>query len=71
MTIKPTNVLRGAGLAILLAAGTGAARIVDGSQRLLQKVSRNLAVNIADLRTMADATQEEAMDDVSIAKDKR
>jgi hypothetical protein len=72
MATKPTNVLRGVAIGLLLAGGMGATRVIEGAQKSLQKLSTVIAVNVASLRAVADADHDEAMDDeMSIAKENR
>lgn len=67
MVAKQKDTLKGAAIALLLAGGMGASRLIEGAQRSLQKISSIVAANVADLRAMADATHEEAMNDAFIS----
>jgi 2-phospho-L-lactate transferase/gluconeogenesis factor (CofD/UPF0052 family) len=53
------NALKGAGLALLLAGGTGLLRAIEGAQRLLRKASATIATNVHDIKMMTDVTHDE------------
>lgn len=53
------NALKGAGLALLLAGGTGLLRTIEGVQRLLRKASATIAANVHDIKMMTDVTHDE------------
>jgi 2-phospho-L-lactate transferase/gluconeogenesis factor (CofD/UPF0052 family) len=53
------NALKGVGLALLLAGGTGLLRAIEGVQGLLRNASATIAVNVHDIKMMTDATHDE------------